>query len=143
MKPAAILSGLFLVGSTINITRQTAFKYEEITEGMQYAINKKITGDYLYLYHSSGPAFIYYTEIHPDKKRWATLKNADILKWDTNYETLAWEMNYAWETKGPFAFVFTNETPREFDDRQYWLQRYLKLIDKLDKKEVKCLIMAE
>lgn len=143
VKMIIILPAIYILSATLFNTTIEPFKYEELTEGMQYVIDKKIPGDYLSLYHSCAPAFIYYTQIHPDKNKWASLKNADILKYDTPYGTLSWQMHYVWSSKGPFAFIFTNETQEEFAIRRAALDKNLKEAAFLDKPEVKVLIMQE
>ena len=62
---------------------------EEITKSMAFAKAQNITGPHLYIHNLAAPAYIYYTTIHPDKKKWEGLANAHLLKWNTNYDSIA------------------------------------------------------
>jgi len=42
-------------------------------------------GDQLYVHDANVPTYIYYTELHPQKARWAMLLGACRLKWDDDY----------------------------------------------------------
>jgi hypothetical protein len=61
---------------------------EEITEGMAIAQHDGIDGQHLYVNYLIGPIFEFYTKIHPDKNRWATLRKASITQWQTNVDSL-------------------------------------------------------
>lgn len=52
---------------------------EQVTEAMDYAIKKGITGDELYVYTGAGNAFRYYTNIHPDKENLQSIRGAYII----------------------------------------------------------------
>lgn len=76
---------------------------EEITDALDFVMENGINnGNRLYLHNGAGPAFIYYTNIHPEKEKWRSIKNADRLSWDADYNALAqWALS-------PSAFIFTS-----------------------------------
>lgn len=116
----AILTVLALVyafdGNSISMLWKP-FKAEQITEGLAVMKQHKINGPDILLYHSSGPAFTYYTQIHPRKEQWAFAKGADVLKWDTKYDSLANEMKNLWNMDRPFGLIFTNATEQQARER--------------------------
>lgn len=60
-------------------------KFHELTEGMSYLKEKNVLGPELFIHHSSGDTYIYYTQLHPAKESWKDLTGARILKWDSDY----------------------------------------------------------
>jgi hypothetical protein len=113
------------------------FKAEQLTEGLDYLKSKDIKGNDLSVYHSSGPALIYYTQINPRKENWKRYRDADIMKWNTAYDSLAWMMKYSWHITRPVGFVFTNNTEEELRQRINGLNRHLKAVDSFCKPYVK------
>jgi len=62
---------------------------EPITDGMSFVMaHPGISAENLYLHNSARPAFIYYTQIHPERSRWARIRDAKLLQWDANYEAI-------------------------------------------------------
>jgi hypothetical protein len=59
--------------------------FHEITEGLSYLKQKHLSGNQLFIHHSSGDAYLYYTQLHPAKETWKDLYGATILKWDSDY----------------------------------------------------------
>ncbi len=133
---------LYGMGSSIADTMTKNWKYEQLTEGLDFLKKEKLAGDYLYVYHSSGPALKYYTTIHPKKARWQEYKNADILQWSTLYDSLAWQMRYVWKAK-TFAFIFTNATNEERRMRLSGIQHYLHLKEQYETSTVNAYIFTK
>lgn len=61
------------------------YGFHEITEGMSYLKQKNVSGSQLFIHHSSGDTYRYYTQLHPKKEKWNSLTGATILKWDSDY----------------------------------------------------------
>jgi hypothetical protein len=61
------------------------YGFHEITMGMSYLKQHQVSGHHLYIHDGCGPTYIYYTQLHPDKKEWESLQGATILKWDSDY----------------------------------------------------------
>jgi 4-amino-4-deoxy-L-arabinose transferase-like glycosyltransferase len=62
---------------------------EELTKNLEFLKQQKITGPNLYVHNLAGPAYIYYTTIHPEKAKWNEMANAHILFWNSNYDSLS------------------------------------------------------
>lgn len=141
-----LLRGLLLVlaiyaaGCNIAFMMETPFKYEELTEGMQYLKDKQLKAEAISLYHSSEPAFTYYTQIHPDKEQWTDLKESTPLFWHTNYDSLSWFMRNVWSSRQPLGIIYTNCTDAEFNKRNDDILKHMDLYDKLDKPYIKTYI---
>lgn len=116
------------------------FKTEQVTEGMAFIQSKNIQPNDVIFYHSSGPARIYYTQIHPQKEKWAYFKNADVLKWHERYDSLAWQIKYVWEMDRPMGFIFTNATDNEVTKYTGQLNRYLQPVDSISYHYVRAYI---
>jgi hypothetical protein len=141
LKIAAIAISVYSFSGTIVKTAQSQFKFEQLTDGLEFARQKGITGDYLYIYHSSIPAFLYYTDIHPQREKWADMKKgASFLSWDTQYPSLSWEMRYSWRNTLPVAFVFTNATRQMSSLRAAEMSKYMTETDRLDKEDIRVFV---
>lgn len=101
---------------------------EYITPSLSFAIRHSISGNELYIHHGAVPAFIYYTQIHPGKDKWRTLRNAHLLTWDTNYDSLARQAN------GKAAFMFSNATETDRQNINAKIAAYLHLQSELVSK---------
>ena len=140
-KIVCVIIGVYSASGTIIKTVQSQFKFEQITDGLEFARQKGITGDYLYIYHSSVPAFLYYTDIHPEKASWKDMKNgASFLSWDTQYPSLSWEMKYSWLNTLPVAFIFTNATREVSSLRAAEMSKYMTATGQLDKPGIRVFI---
>lgn len=64
---------------------QRKLGFHEITDGMDYLVSKNVRGDKLFIHDASTPTYIYYTEMHPEKQKYATLLDAHKMKWDSDY----------------------------------------------------------
>jgi hypothetical protein len=62
--------------------------FHELTMGFDYLLEKKVSGKNLYVHHASVPTYIYYTTLYPQKDKYASLKGAHCLHWDTRYTQL-------------------------------------------------------
>lgn len=135
-----VVLALYAAACNIAFMREKPFKYEELTEAMQFAKDNELKSSAISLYHSSVPAFIYYTQMHPGKDQWADIKDADQLYWYTQYDSLAWFMRHVWKTRQPLAILYTNCTEAEFKKRNDGMLKHMDLYDKLDKPYVKAYI---
>src|SRR5690606_27198949 len=59
------------------------------TLALNFMQQHNIAGSSLYINHVAGPAYRYYTQVHPGKHKRATLAGAHILSWNSDYESLA------------------------------------------------------
>ncbi|RYD54857.1 MAG: hypothetical protein EOP56_17975 [Sphingobacteriales bacterium] len=62
---------------------------EEMTLSMDYLQQNHINASQLYVHDIAAPAYIYYTNIHPQKEKHTSLAGATIMKWDTDYSALS------------------------------------------------------
>lgn len=61
---------------------------ENVSSCLDVLIEKNITANELFVTNLAEGAYVYYTEIHPDKKKWNVLRNAHQLKWDANFKEI-------------------------------------------------------
>jgi hypothetical protein len=115
---------LLSVASSLDQTKSKPWKYEQLTDGLDFLKKEGLPRGHLYVYHSSGPALVYYTTIHPQRNKWADFKDADMLEWSTLYDSLAWQMMHVWKAK-TFGFVFTNATEEQLRVRVGGIKNYL------------------
>jgi 4-amino-4-deoxy-L-arabinose transferase-like glycosyltransferase len=141
-KLAIVAVLLFAMGSSLSSTLEKPWKYEQLTDGLDFLKEKKLPGDNLYAYHSSGPALKYYTTIHPDKAQWEQYKNVDILQWSTLYDSLAWQMRYVWKAK-TFGFIFTNATGEQRMQRVSGVSNHLYLKERYEAATVDAYIFTK
>lgn len=143
-KPVKIIVLLTAIGFGISGTGiflvYEPLKLEQLTEGLDYMQAHHIPGKDLSIYHSSVPAFLYYTQIHPQKAKYASVSNADMLKWSVDYEELGREMKEVWQIDRPVGFIFTNATEAEVIKRSTGLSKYLYITDSLYTYSVKAYI---
>lgn len=127
------------------------YKAEQLTEGLEVMKQHHIPPADILIYHSSVPALIYYTEIHPGRARWQFAKEADRMVWSVNYDSLAHVMKHVWQIDRPFGFIATNITAAEdslkynafsrhfrtrFSIRQDYLRAYIFKADDLPQQPV-------
>ncbi len=135
-----VIAAVYAAGCNIAYLAEKPFKYEELTEGMQYLKDKKIPAAAISVYHSSVPAFIYYTTLHPAKEQWASIKDADKMAWYHNYDSVGWQMRYVWSSRQPLGFLYTNFTEAEFKKHNDGIARHMQLVEKLDKPYIRAYI---
>lgn len=141
LKAGVLILAFYVAYSNIDFSLHGRYKYEQLTEGLDYLQKKGITGDYLYIYWSSGPAFTYYTQIHPQRRKWQSLvKGSTLLPWDRDYTALSWEMQHTWLNTQPVGFVFTNGTNEEVYTRERAMRNFMKEKARYDKPSVKAFI---
>lgn len=140
LRGVVVVVALFAAGCNIAHLTEKPFKYEELTEGMNYLKDKKIPGAAITVYHSSVPAFIYYTTLHPGKDAWAEIKDADRLAWYNSYDSLGWQMRHVWSSRRPLGFLYTNCTEAEFKKANDDIAKHMQLVDKLNKPYVKAYV---
>ncbi len=101
---------------------------EEITDALDFVMENGINnGNRLYLHNGAGPAFIYYTTIHPEKDKWRSIKNADRLSWDADYNGLAqWALS-------PSAFIFTSVYAADLADTRKKIEGQMKQVASIEK----------
>ncbi|HEY9176555.1 MAG TPA: glycosyltransferase family 39 protein [Flavipsychrobacter sp.] len=143
LKGIVIVAGLYAAGSNIYYLSGEPFKYEELTKGMSFVLEKDIPGNRVFLYHSSVPAFIYYTTIHPEREKWARIGPANRLIYETNYDSLSWQMRGVWSSNEPVAFIYTNATQEEFQYRNGHVKNHMQVADSLDYPWVKAYIFRK
>jgi 4-amino-4-deoxy-L-arabinose transferase-like glycosyltransferase len=83
---------------------------ENLTVSLDFVKQYNIpSGQQLYIHSGAVPDFIYYTQIHPAKNSWKIYKNAHLLDWGTNYDSLAEKLSHK------SAFVLTSVVPGELE----------------------------
>lgn len=140
VKLVMLAVGLFGVWCNVRYSLESPYKYEELTTGLEYMKEQGVLPEAISIYHSSVPAWKYYTRIHPQKDKWADYKKSDTLMWSTEYNLLAQEMRTVWQINKPVGFVFTNATEGQTKDKVGRVEWHLKLIKELDTYPVKCYI---
>lgn len=86
----AVMGCYILSGYNFKSLFWKKFEFHELTQGFDYIIQHHGTGKELYVDCASGPTYIYYTQLHPDKDKWATLRGAHVFDWsEDNYPEVA------------------------------------------------------
>jgi hypothetical protein len=101
--------------------------FHEITLGMSYLKQHQGGWPSPFVHDGCGPAFIYYIQLHPNKNEWEELKNAKILKWDSDY---------AVETKDirdTVYFLYTGLPQEEKIKRTSQIEQNMKQVDYFEK----------
>jgi hypothetical protein len=83
------------------------YQFQELTRGLDYLLQQKASGTALYVDCASRDTYIYYTQIHPHKDKYAPLKAAYLFDWvQDDFATVSRKI------KGPNAyFIFTGGHP--------------------------------
>lgn len=83
------------------------YQFQELTRGLDYLLQQKASGTGLYVDCASRDTYIYYTQIHPHKDKYATLKAAYLFDWvQDDFAAVSRKI------KGPNAyFIFTGGHP--------------------------------
>lgn len=101
---------------------------EQITDALEFVMRHNIVSDQLYLHNGARPAFIYYTQIHPDKERWNQVKDAHLLMWDANYDAIARE------AKDKISVIFTSVYGDDLAATRATVEKHMKQVASLDKQ---------
>jgi hypothetical protein len=84
--PLLILVGVFDAWAYADVQLlKHPYQFHEITKGMDWIQACGGCGPALYVHDANVPTYIYYTELHPKKARYASLLGAHRLKWDDDY----------------------------------------------------------
>ncbi len=78
-----IVGGFNVVAMPHNVMHP--YNNQEITKGMAWLNSRGALGEQLYLHDAAVPAYIYYTELHPQKACWQPLLGAHRLSWEDDY----------------------------------------------------------
>lgn len=80
-------AGLYILKDyNMNSLFRERFSFQEITAGFDYILSKNGTGKELYVDCASRDTYIYYTQIHPEKSKYAMLDGAYLFNWsDDNF----------------------------------------------------------
>lgn len=79
------------------------FQLHELTKGFDYVLSNHGSGKELYVDCASKDTYIYYTQIHPHREKYASLKNAYLFNWnDDNFAQVATNIK---TTKAYFIFT--------------------------------------
>ncbi len=101
-------------------------QFEELTSELDFVKKQGIAGNELYVHHGARPAFIYYTQVHPDSYKWKDFENAHLVWWDVNYDTLIEHIH------GRSAFIFTSISEDEKNGFKDKLSHQMKLDTAMD-----------
>ncbi|WP_276132354.1 hypothetical protein [Polluticoccus soli] len=142
-KLAMVVLGVYCIAGDISKSITTPYKYEQLTEGLNYTVQQGIRGHDVYLHHSSVPAFIYYTEMHPNRDRYRDLIGANRLGWDTYYPLLGFELKNKQPADRPVALLFTNATYTQSAAYAEQVRRYVPEIGRLEKDYIKVFVFGK
>lgn len=144
LKGILIIAGIYAAGCSIMnyYEGRRPLLFEEMTTGLQFLMDNNVNGEDIFLYNSSVPAFIYYTEIHPNKEHWQNVKNAERTHWHTHYDSLGWQMKHVWKRK-PVGFIYTNANDEQFGERDIAIRKHLQVVDSLVNPYVRTYIFTK
>ncbi len=102
---------------------------EQITDAMSFVMSRDINqGDRLFVHNGAGPAFIYYTQIHPEQSKWNRINNAHLLLWDADFDALARN------SEGRTAYIFTSVDINKLSAKKSIIEKYCTETAKLEKQ---------
>lgn len=104
----------------------TRLENEEITKTMAFAVENNLRSDRLYVHNGAMPAYLYYTTIHPNKQHWNQISNAHILQWNSNYDSIALQI------QGRFALLYSWAPDDEIERELKAISRYHHMVKKLE-----------
>ncbi|MDI9319929.1 MAG: hypothetical protein QM530_05565 [Phycisphaerales bacterium] len=104
VRAAIIAGGLYMISLyNFGSLLYRPFQFHELTKGFDYVLSNHGSGKELYVDCSSKDTYIYYTQIHPHRAKYASLKNAYLFNWnDDNFEQVASNIK---TTKAYFIFT--------------------------------------
>lgn len=140
LKNTLVFAAIYASVCNIAYMQEKPFKYEELTTGMKFMQEHDLPSPAISVYHSSVPAFVYYTTIHPGKEQWKDIKDADTLQWYINYDSLGWHMRHVWSSRRPLGFLYTNATEREFNKRNNGIRKHMQIVDSIRKEYIRSYI---
>ncbi len=129
LQPLYILIGVIAIASfnMFWIIRQK-WGFHEITEGMDFLIRKHVKAAQLYVHDASAATLIYYTELHPDKKKYHSLQAAHKMKWNDDYSGITESV------EDTVYFLYTGGfTDAEREKRTAEIEQNLQQIDYFEK----------
>lgn len=82
--------------------------FEEFRDALDEVVQAQIPGERFHVNILLEPVYVYYTDIHPDKENWASIKDGYILPWADDYEPIAANFTrdavlYSWFPEDRFA----------------------------------------
>lgn len=98
------------------------WKFETITESLQFLKDHNIDGKETYIHLGARPAFLYYTQIHPAHEQWDRYRTAHLPRWNTSYNGICSGV------KGRVAFIFTSIDPQTLNDYKEIFDKRLKKV---------------
>ncbi|MDB5284574.1 MAG: hypothetical protein JWO06_3649, partial [Bacteroidota bacterium] len=117
----------FAVICFINFNALKNFIYpmqeEEMKQSLQFLKQKNIRGDELYVQQLAAPAYIYYTQIHPQKQNWTFQSGGKLFEWYTNIDSLSKTF-----PKGA-AVLYSWDDPATIEGQQTTIRKNLALAD--------------
>lgn len=108
------------------------YKNEQMTDELSFLKQHNISGKDVYVHNGARPAFIYYTQIHPDKQKWQQFNGAHLLMWDANYDSIA---QHVTDTT---AFIYTALGWDDVVGYKNTLNKYLKEIAQAENQDIRC-----
>jgi hypothetical protein len=97
-------------------------RVQQLRDSLSFLRKENIEASKLYVHPIAYPVYDYYTEISPRKEEWAQMKNAKQLSGDTNYDSLAKDMN------GKSAILYGYIDKSELDLQQRQINAHLKTL---------------
>ena len=101
----------------------TPMQQQEMKTNLDFLLEKQITGKELYVEQLAVPAYVYYTNIHPQKLHWAYLLGADTLNYGVNFDSLS----KTFPAKSAMLYSWNEE--RKINDQQRAIRANVTLID--------------
>ncbi len=129
IKFAAVLIAVFCTVKQNNIAiLWKPVEVEQMTDALTFLKQKGIkSGNQVYVHNGARPAFIYYTQIHPERAQWKEYNTAHLLWWNSGYDDL---MRAGMKN---IAFIATSISTAELNERRETIYTYYRPADSLEK----------
>ncbi len=123
-----ILKGALLLVGAFNIIAAPhrvihPYEFHEITRGMDWIKARGAHGSNLYIENASVPAYIYYTQLHPENAKWTPLLGAHQLNWNDDFSQVTENI------KDTAYFLYTGGfTPEERQRRTHEIEQNMQQV---------------
>lgn len=100
-------------------------EFEKTLQGFAWIKQHPLKPDHIYVHDLVRPSKIYYTHIHPDSTQWAFMKNAGLIDWSTNMDSLCRTQ------KEPCVMMYEWMDDRELEQHPKFFRQYFNCKDSL------------
>lgn len=129
LKLGTLVMGTAFIYYLSDIKQQLTEKTEseKMSKAMNYLMDStQYLAPQIFIHNGARPAFIYYSQIHPDQNKWARIREAHLLSWDANYDSIAVHQD------SNMVLVLTNAYEEDLKKTRATIEKYKTGTTKID-----------